>query len=163
SSCRPEPPPCSGSPDLGNRKEMKMQMACLKVGAALLLAGAVPAFAGNLVKNGSFEKPVVPDGSYTRFNVGQKIGAWTVTGAGNVDVMSTNFVYFGFNFPSKKGVQWLDLTGCCGGNRTGVKQTVDTVSGATYEISLYVGSQYTPTGNLGVDSTVDVYVNGVQI
>jgi hypothetical protein len=140
-----------------------MGMACLKLGAVLLLAGSAPAVAGNLIKNGSFEKPAVPDGGYTRFSVGQKIGPWTVTGVGNVDVMSTHFVYVGYKFPAKKGVQWLDLTGCCGGNRTGVKQTIDTVSGATYDISLYVGSQYTPTGNLGIDSTVDVYVNGVQI
>lgn len=141
-----------------------MRAMWLNLGAGLLLlASGAPALAGTLLKNGSFEKPVVPDGNYTRFSVGQKIGAWTVTGVGNVDVMSTNFVYFGFHFPARLGAQWLDLTGCCGGNRTGVKQTIDTVSGATYDISLFVGSQYTPTGNLGIDSTVDVYVNGVQI
>lgn len=64
-----------------------------------------------LIKNGGFEKPVVPTGSYEGF-LDRSINHWTVTGAGgNVAVVSGTFTQNGFSFPAEAGAQWLDLTG----------------------------------------------------
>jgi hypothetical protein len=50
--------------------------ACL-----ILSCLAQPAFAANLIRNGSFEKPVAPAGSYLQFSTGEKFSGWTVVGA----------------------------------------------------------------------------------
>jgi hypothetical protein len=59
--------------------------------ALLFLAGGSSAtLASNLVKDGGFESPVVPDGGLTRFSTGEKAGKWKVIGAtGTVDIIST--------------------------------------------------------------------------
>lgn len=135
---------------------------------AVLVAMVVPnaAFANfstNLIKNGGFEKPVVPIGSYEGFSTGQHFKHWTVTGAtGNVAVVSTTFTQNGFTFPAQSGSQWLDLTGVSN-SATGVTQTIPTTSGATYMVTFWVGTVYDPGGIFGTTSTVDVLVNGTQI
>ena len=117
----------------------------------------------NLIRNGGFEKPVVPIGSYEGFSNGQSFHHWTVTGAsGNVAVVSGTFTQNGFSFPAEAGNQWLDLTGVSN-SATGVTQTVPTVSGATYIVTFWVGNVYDPGGIFGTTSTVDVLVDGTQV
>lgn len=118
-------------------------------------AGAVKA----AFQNGSFELPVVPSGSYTLFSTGQSFSHWKVTGSsGNVGVVSGSFVFNGYTFPAACGAQWLDLTGSSN-SKTGVIQTIQTVSGKTYTIVFEVGNAYAS----GTSSTVLVYVNGKKL
>jgi hypothetical protein len=130
---------------------------------AIAAIAASPGYADNLIKNGSFEKPVVPDGGDQEFSTGSKFNSWTVVGqASNVAVVSGDQVSGGYSFLAKKGAQWLDLTGAFGNSATGVQQTIKTQPGATYSLSFYLGNIFNPGGELGVDSTVTVYVDGAS-
>ncbi len=133
------------------------------IGSAWNPTDAVVPQVNPILQNGSFETPVVPSGSYTSYNTGQSFSHWKVTGAaGNVSIVSGSFVYGGYNFPAECGKQWLDLTGTSQ-SKTGVIQTVQTISGKTYTIAFDVGNAYEPSGNIGTSSTVLVYVNGKKI
>jgi hypothetical protein len=131
----------------------------------LTLLGSNALSAGNLVRDGSYEKPVVPNGSFTLFSNGQAIDAhWTVVGAtGNVAVVSGNFTQNGFTFPAKKGVQWVDLTGYSSNSATGTKQTISTVAGQNYALTFFIGNVYNPGGIFGTRSTVDLQIDGVAV
>lgn len=120
--------------------------------------------AGNLVRDGSFETPVVPQGSYTSFSTGQDFGPhWTVVGAaGNVAIVSGQFTQNGFSFPAKKGAQWLDLTGNSN-TATGVAQTISTVAGTNYALGFFIGNMHDAGGIFGTTSTVDVQIDGVSV
>jgi hypothetical protein len=129
----------------------------------LVLACAVAgtARAGNLIKDGSFEKPVVPDGSYQGFNTGDSFSKWTVVGdAGNVAIISQDFSYC-VALPAKKGIQFLDLTGTSD-SATGVQQSIKTTVGSTYSVTFYVGN-IVGAGNCGTTSTVNLVIDGVQV
>ena len=130
--------------------------------AAFLFAG-LPAYAANLIKNGSFENPAPPQGGYTNYNAGQSIGAWTVVGKENVTISSTTEVNQGITLDAKKGAAFADLTGgCdCGDPTTGVAQTIKTVPGKTYKLTFWVGNCYAPPS--GTTSTVNVYVNSTLL
>jgi len=81
------------------------------VAAAFASMAMLPARAGNLVKDASFEKPVVPDGTYQSFSTGDSFKNWTVVGEpGNVAIVNQDFTYCAHTFPAKKGVQFVDLT-----------------------------------------------------
>ncbi len=122
-----------------------------------VIAGAKPAAAKNLIKDGGFEAPPTPDGSYVNYDEGSTFGPWSVVGSsGNVDTVSTDFTQNGFTFKARSGKAWMDLTGTSN-SATGVSQTVKTVSGTTYTLSFWVGNVYDPTGIFGITSTVDVY------
>lgn len=126
--------------------------------AILALMGS-PAFA-NLITNGSFEAPVVPVGGFTNFNSGSTgIMGWTVVGP-QASIVSGSYKSFGLSFPAQDGSQWLDLTGDGSNKVEGVKQTVATTAGATYDLSFFVGNQVNPGGIYGTSSTVDVLING---
>lgn len=117
----------------------------------------------NLVRNGSFESPVAPSGSFLLFSTGQSFSHWTVVGAsGNIGLIGRHFVYGGFNGPAGCGAQWVDLTGSSN-SATGVQQAIKTVANTKYQLSFKVGNAYDPHGNLGTTSTVKVYVNGKHI
>ena len=129
----------------------------------IAMSGIASATTPNLVKNGSFEEPVVSSGSFELFNIGQTLEHWKVIGApGNVGIVSGTFTQGGFSFPAKSGNQWLDLTGESN-TATGVTQTVPTVSGTTYTLTFWVGNVYDPTGIFGTTSTVDVFVDGTRV
>jgi hypothetical protein len=132
--------------------------------AAWIVCAAAAQAGGNLIKDGSFEKPVVPDGSYVGYATGDTITkSWSVVGAaGVVDLISTDFTQNGFSFPARTGAQWLDLTGTSN-TPTGVQQMIKTVPGATYRIGVAVGNVYDPKGIFGISSTVDVLVDGEPI
>ncbi len=131
--------------------------------AWILCVVGTPVVAANLVKNGSFETPVVGDGSYAIFSTGQKFTRWQVVGeSGTVAVVSGDFTQNGYAFPARKGKQWLDLTGT-GSVATGIQQTVKTSPGATYALTFYVASVYNPNGIFGSASTVDVSIDGSNV
>jgi Protein of unknown function (DUF642) len=130
-----------------------------------VFAASIPAAAaaGNLIKNGSFEKPVVGPGSYLGFSTGQTFKHWTVIGAnGNVAVVSGTFTQNGFSFPAEKGKQWLDLTGVSN-TPTGVQETVETTAGASYKLTFWIGNVYDPGGIFGTTSTVKVLIDGSNV
>jgi|HubBroStandDraft_4_1064222.scaffolds.fasta_scaffold596458_1 hypothetical protein len=129
--------------------------------AGLLIQGA---FGANLIKNGSFEKPVIPAGTFTNFDTGTaSLTGWQVVGAtGNVSIVSTTNAGGGFTFPAAAGQQWLDLTGDGSNGATGVQQTVATTAGTAYTLTFYVGNPNDPGGPLGTTSTLNVFVNGTQ-
>ena len=131
---------------------------CAWSAAALsLCVASSPALSG-VLKNGSFEKPVVPDGSFTTFNLGDKFNGWTVVGdSGSVAVISGDFSYC-VALPAKKGLQFLDLTGYSD-SATGVQQKIKTQPGATYAVTFFVGN-IVGGGNCGTQSTVDLVIDG---
>ncbi len=113
--------------------------------------------AANLIKDGGFETPAPPPGSYTDYDPGQKIGAWTVVGGHNVTISSTTEVNGGVTLDAKAGAAFADLTGnCdCGDPTEGVAQTVKTVPGTTYTLTFWVGNCYISGGD--TTSTVNAY------
>ena len=131
--------------------------------AVALISPTTALASTNLIKNGGFETPTVPGGSYAGYSTGQGFSHWTVVGAsGNVDIVSGTFTQNGFSFPAKGGSQWLDLTGVSN-TATGVAQTVTTSPGSAYTLTFGVGNVYDPGGIFGVTSTVQIIVDGVQV
>ncbi len=136
--------------------------AALAVGAVIASGGAASA-ATDLIKNGSFEAPIVPVGGFKVFSTGQTFSGWRVVGArGNVAIVSGKYRGDGITFNAQAGPQWMDLTGLESNTATGVAQSVATTRGATYHLTFWVGNVYDPGGIFGVSSTVKVYVNGVR-
>jgi hypothetical protein len=133
-------------------------------GAALIAAAAaLPAWADNLVTNKSFEKPVVPDGTYQSFNTGDAFKGWKVIGApGNVAIVNDDFTYCAHTFPAASGAQLVDLTGTTN-TATGLQQAVTTTPGSTYTLTFFVGNVYDATGNCGTTSTVNVIIDGTPV
>jgi len=122
-----------------------------------------PGVTTNLIKDGSFEKPVAASGGFIVFNTGQSFSKWTVVGAsGSVGIVSGTFTQNGFTFPAGCAKQWLDLTGLSQ-SATGVAQTVATQSGHSYTLRFSVGNVVNPNGIFGTSSTVDVLINGNQV
>ncbi len=97
----------------------------------------------NLIVNGSFETPVVPNGSYIDYpGTSTAITGWTVVGVDSA-VVNTNFTQSGVTFNAEDGNQWIDLAGTTSNSMTsGVTQSVGTVIGDTYHITFYVGSSH---------------------
>jgi len=121
---------------------------------------ASPALSG-VLKNGSFEKPVVPDGGYQVFNTGDKFSGWTIVGdAGNVAIVSGDFSYC-VALKAKKGAQFLDLTGTSD-TATGVQAKIDTQPGATYALTFFVGN-VVGGGNCGTTSTVNLIIDDTPV
>jgi hypothetical protein len=128
--------------------------------AILISFMASPAFA-NLITNGSFETPVVPNGGFTNFPGGSTaITGWTVVGVDSA-VTSTNFVQSGIHFQAQDGIQFIDLAGVTSNsNASGVTQTIPTVSGQPYAVSFYVGSSTDASGSFFFfPSTIDLSIN----
>ncbi len=138
----------------------KIRAACF----GIVMVSATAVFCQtNLIKNRSFERPVVPSGSYRLFSMGKTFSNWQVVGEpGNVAVVSGTYTEPHFTFPAKVGAQFLDLTGTSN-TATGVAQTVPTTPGAAYTLSFFVGNVYDPHGGNGVSSTVNVWVDGQQV
>lgn len=137
--------------------------AGLPTSAFLSQAPLVKPEATNLLKDGGFEKPSVPSGSFLVFSSGQKFAKWDVVGGnGHVGVVSGAFTQNGFKFPAKSGKQWVDLTGTTQ-TTTGISQTLSTTPSAKYKLVFWIGNVYDPNGIFGVSSTVNVLVNGQQV
>jgi hypothetical protein len=130
----------------------------------MILCSVTAAFCQtNLIKNCSFERPVVPSGSYQTFSTGEAFPHWKVVGdPGNVAVVSDTYREQRFTFPAKAGVQFLDLTGTSN-TATGVAQTVATTPNSAYTLTFFVGNINDPRRIDGVSSTVNVWVDGQQV
>ncbi len=122
---------------------------------ALVAAGGA-ARAANLIKDGGFEKPPTPNGTFTTYAIGQKIGTWIVAGSdGNVATVN-NFDEGGVLWTAHRGSAFLDLTGTCDcGANSGVAQVVNTTVGTSYKLTFWVGN--TVIQGQGDTSTIDVY------
>ncbi len=132
-------------------------LAAIAFAAAAGVGGTARA---NLIVDGGFETPVVPNASYTVFPSGGSFGGWTVdcpncSSPGNVAVVSTNFAQGGFDFVSHSGSQWLDLTGTAN-QMSRIYQSFATTNGATYSLSFWIGNVVDQSGVFGVSSTVGV-------
>lgn len=130
--------------------------------AAALVASATSA-RGELIVNGSFETPGVPEGSYSVFLSGSTaITGWTVVGGYDVAVLDDDVQANGITFNAQHGNQWLDLTGADNvppnSATNGVTQTVATEVGVQYELSFYVGSA--TDGAFFFPATVDLSIDG---
>ena len=131
----------------------------------IILGSVSAAFAQtNLIKNGSFERPIAPYQGYRAFSTGQTFSYWQVIGdPGNVAVMNGAFTWpQAYSFPAQAGSQHLDLTGEHN-TATGVAQSVATTPNTAYTLTFYVGNMYDPNGPNGVSSTVNVLVDGQQV
>lgn len=129
--------------------------------AALCVAASPALAAKNLAKNGSFEKPVVGDGTYQLFNTGDSFKNWTVVGdAGNVAIVSGDFSYC-VALPAAKGKQFVDLTGTSD-TPTGIQTSVKTSPGSTYSVTFFLGN-IVGSGNCGTTSTVNLVIDGVPV
>jgi Protein of unknown function (DUF642) len=135
---------------------------CAAVAVGMLIVGSGAASATtSLIKDGSFENPVVPVGGFKLFSLGQTFDGWKVVGAGgDVGICSGKYRSDGITFNAKVGAQWMDLTGLSN-TRTGIAQSVATKPGTKYHLTFWVGNVYDPGGIFGVRSTVKVYVNNV--
>jgi Protein of unknown function (DUF642) len=130
------------------------------IGVCIAALSGTALAAPGMIKNGSFEKPVVPVGGFQLFPNGGSFSHWTVVGApGNVGVVSGAFTQGGFTFPAKAGQQWLDLTGITQ-TATGVAETVATTAHTPYTLMFAVGNVVNPGGLFGTTSTVNVFVDG---
>src|ERR1700683_5177157 len=126
----------------------------------LLTGGSTSSGSGpNLIQDGGFEIPTVGVGTYDLFSAGQRFSAWTVVGKGNVAPISGKYASGGLTFPAQSGRQWLDLTGLTN-SREGVQQTIHTATGTTYTLQFAGGNQDDPRGIYGINSTVDVFIDG---
>jgi len=151
-------------------KRIAFAASALPAVVALSLSALVsPAYPAPFT-NGDFETPTVPTGNFTLFATGStSITGWTVVGptGGNVAIVSGSFTQFdngiNFIFPAQSGVQWLDLTGVSNTPGEGVSQTVTTIPGDAYRVSLFVGNVSDPGGIFGTTSTVNVQVGGSTI
>jgi Protein of unknown function (DUF642)/PEP-CTERM motif len=147
---------------------------------------ALPAHANNLLSNGSFENPVVDPSSqcgpyadcfgYHNSTPGNDfIGQWLLLPnapipSGWAAVMVTGPNYHEANnatgaplfFHAQDGQQALDLTGEGNqGDWNGVKQTVSTTPGSKYDLSFYLGHQYSGAPGYSTGpSGLNLYVDG---
>lgn len=142
------------------RINLKIILA-LAAGAGVI---AGPPAAANLIINGGFESPAVPENGFTIFNTGASFTGWTVVGSAGsaVGIVDDGFVQDGIAFVSQEGEQWLDLTGLAHNDATGVQQIVATTPGAIYDLSFFVGN-VVHTGQFGTSSRVNVFVNGLAL
>jgi hypothetical protein len=109
------------------------------VAAVCALGTAMGANAANLIVNGGFENPVTPPGGVTIYGAGDNIGGWTVTGPASNAVMtvSTSYVEPAVSFPAHSGLASLDLTASGNTLTGGVRQAVNLVVGAQYELKFW--------------------------
>ena len=125
-----------------------MKITKLTMFVAGLMVWMPPAMA-NLVVNGAFE------GYFGGYSVSdQGLNGWTVVGANATD----NVFVFGPTPGFGPQTDALDLSGFSDNSGQGVEQTISTLAGTTYRLSFdyWTGSDVIP-------SSIDVFVNGVQI
>lgn len=135
------------------------------IAAAILAAMSMveASAAANLIVDGSFERPVVPDGSFQYFTNAQKFRNWTVVGdPGNVAIVSEDLNYCGHTFLTNFGTQFVDLTGNSD-TATGLQQKIATNPGSTYSLSFLIGNVYDTVYNCGTSSTVNVLIDGALV
>jgi hypothetical protein len=90
-------------------------MKIASIAFVVLAATSSAATAQNLLKDSSFETPVIAEGSLLNVYPGQKIGAWNVVGSSPsfnwVTLVSGTYPADGITFNAHSGKQYLSLTG----------------------------------------------------
>ncbi|GAA3255540.1 hypothetical protein GCM10020216_092080 [Nonomuraea helvata] len=130
----------------------------LCVGAGLTGALAValaptPAAATAKLGNGSFEQLDITPDYFQNFIIGESIGTWQVS-AGSVDLARTNF------WQASDGSQSVDLNGGTDSPPGGVRQTIATRPGESYEVVFSLAGN---PGGLPTVKTGQVLVNGAVV
>jgi len=134
-----------------------MKTSCLGIAAIVLVCATAPAAAQ--LKDGSFEKPQLASGTEQIVNAGDKIGAWTVVGTGNVALIGPDFSIGDLKLQAKKGLQFVNLAGSQN-TQSGIEQTFKTVPGTQYLVWFRLGTALSHDAGFGPDSTVNVMVDG---
>jgi hypothetical protein len=117
-----------------------------------LLIYAAPVRA-DLIVNGSFENPVVPNGQQQ--SVSGSFSGWTVV-SDPVQFFNTNYVESNIRFNAQSGNQAIDVSGYTNTMSDGIQQTVATSIGQRYELSFYVGrADHFDPGAATVDLSID--------
>jgi hypothetical protein len=136
-----------------------------KVVLSVALLCALPLSAqANLLSNGSFESPIVPNGTFTNFATGSvAIPGRTVTGpvGTSVSIVHTSFAQNGVSFQAGDANQWLDLTGAGVNSTEGLSQVVVTIPGNVYQLTDLIGNTI-GGGAFGTTSNVKVLVDSLQ-
>jgi hypothetical protein len=133
--------------------------------ACLPCAGA-GATALGFFQDGEFLRPHPRSGTMLLIDSGERYGTWRVVGAsGNVAWVNGAYTHHGFNFLAQGSGNaptanaWVNLAGISQ-SATGIAHApVQTVRGAAYNLSFWVGNLYDPHGVYGTASTVAVYQN----
>jgi uncharacterized protein DUF642/PEP-CTERM motif-containing protein len=136
----------------------------LTVLTALLAACGCACLHANAITNGSFESPLVAAGGFSDFASGSTgIAGWTVVGAtGGVSIISGTNTQACCTFPAEDGAQFLDLTGDGTNAVAGVEQTISTTLGTNYTLTFWVGNIDNPGNGVGITSTVNVNLGGLN-
>jgi hypothetical protein len=139
-------------------------MATRLVPVALLLSAFWPAVVrGDLIVNGSFEMPAIPNG--TEMSNVTSVPGWTVFGGTGIQIFNTNYhesgsLNGGYNdvFNAENGVQSIDVSGTSNVPGQGLlQQVVTTTTGQEYALSFYVGKA---DGLDPVSAIIDVSIDG---
>jgi Protein of unknown function (DUF642) len=141
-----------------------MKSAFLSASVVVLCCATV--HAQNLIKDGGFETPVVPAGSYTMFPQGQTLGPWTVLYQNDqyspsVTLMSTTYQNGEHTLNAHSGHQSIDLVFGVANSVQGIEQSVPTITGESYVLSFWLGSCEDLDDAHGLSSLgqVDVLIN----
>ena len=153
------------SPHVRSNVKARVKMVAVALGL-IALSTSVRA---SLLTNESFESPVlVPGSDFLIVPVGGgAIPGWTVVGPAGKNVAIIEALYnlpdsAGINFAASNGVQWIDLTGGGANAYEGLAQTVATTPGS-YNLEFDIGNVVAPAANLGTQSTIDLWLNGVLV
>lgn len=115
----------------------------------LTLVAGNAAEAQNLLANGSFESPALPDGtSFSTYGAGNGITGWTI-GAGSVDLIRDYW-------NASQGIQSIDLNG---NSPASISQLVGTQVGGVYNLSFDLAGN--PDG--AFDKQLQVYWGGTLV
>jgi hypothetical protein len=133
---------------------------------ALALIASTPAWSGaNLLSDGSFERPKVPDDTQLQImSSGRTFHGWTVTGFGAVSLIGAGYTEENgaLHFSPRYGNQSLDVSGPSNEGAVGVQQTVTTAAGTHYRLSFFLGNQDDSWPNYPLASRIEVVINGVS-
>lgn len=128
-----------------------------------------PASAQNLIVNGGFERPRLPDDNPLQIEFGgTTFHGWTVVAPPSQGVSLINENYTeNFNgnilhFSPARGAQSLDLSGPSNEGPVGVQQTVTTTAGEAYVLSFRMANQDNDYAFYRRPSMLEVYIDGVS-
>lgn len=140
-----------------------MIRSIVSAAVAPMVLYAAPAFAQNLVTNGSFEANTLAPGAYRDMLVGgSDLPGWTIIGVAGTHISQVDQAYAGnpgYTFPAQDGKLWIDLAGYSDNAADGIQQTVATTIGASYDFSFWLGN-VTGGQYFGTQSLVNVVLNG---
>lgn len=129
--------------------------------AAAALAAATPALSANLIVNGGFEDPPIPDGTFAALGGGGAIPGWEILGV-DTALVSNSYGESNITFQAHSGQAFMDLSGVGNsGPTSGIAQDVATVIGQIYTLQFWVGNaDGSGNANYLLPSTVNLSIDG---